>query len=59
LNYIFIKKIGVVGAAWATLISYSIAAYISLVFWKPTRINFYNLSKSFLVRRIFNVKTTS
>ncbi|WP_331774337.1 flippase [Sulfurospirillum sp. 1612] len=56
LNYILIKEIGVVGAAWATLISYFVAAYLSLLFWNKTRINFLNLSKSLLFIRIFNVK---
>lgn len=33
LNYIFITYVGIQGAALATLISYFIAAYFSLVFW--------------------------
>jgi O-antigen/teichoic acid export membrane protein len=56
LNYILIPKMGVEGAAWATLISYCIAAYLSLLFWKKTRINFINLSKTLLITRIFHVK---
>ena len=40
LNYILIKNIGIEGAAWATLISYFIAAYFGLLFFKKTRINF-------------------
>jgi O-antigen/teichoic acid export membrane protein len=56
LNYILIKKIGIEGAAWATLISYFIAAYLSLSLWKKTRINFINLSKTLLITRIFNAK---
>ena len=59
LNYVLIPKIGVEGAAWATLISYLIAAYLCLLFWKKTRINFINLSKSLLFIRMFNVKKTS
>ncbi|MDK9693917.1 MAG: flippase, partial [Sulfurimonas sp.] len=48
LNYVLIQKMGIVGAAWATLISYFIAAYFCLLFWKKTRVNFINLSKSLL-----------
>jgi O-antigen/teichoic acid export membrane protein len=60
LNYILIQKIGVAGAAWATLISYFIGSYLSLLFWKQTRKNFINLSKSLLfIRRKFNVKKIS
>ena len=56
LNYILISKIGISGAAWATLISYFIAAYLSLILWEKTRVNFYKLSNTLLITRIFNVK---
>ncbi|WP_234363369.1 flippase [Francisella tularensis] len=56
LNCIFIKYIGIQGAALATLISYFMAAYLSLLFWQKTRKNFFCLSKSFLILRILNVK---
>jgi len=56
LNYILIPKIGISGAAWATLISYFIAAYLCLLLSKKTRINFINLSKTLLITRIFHVK---
>ena len=59
LNYILIPKIGVLGAAWATLISYFVAAYLCLLFFKKTRINFANLSKSLFFIRIFNVQKNS
>jgi len=59
LNYILIQKLGVEGAAWATLISYFVAAYLSLLFWSKTRMNFINLSKSILFIRIFSVKKIS
>ena len=59
LNYILIPKIGVSGAAWATLISYFVAAYLCLLFFKKTRINFANLSKSLFFIRIFNGKKNS
>lgn len=50
LNYYLLKKIGVLGAAWGTLISYFIAAYFALLFWKKSRPNFVLINKS-----IFNV----
>ena len=54
LNYIFIKSMGPIGAAWATLISYFVAAYLSLLFFKKTRINFIHISKSlFLIRTLY------
>ena len=56
LNYTLIPRIGVEGAAWATFISYFVAAYLSLLFWQQTRINFINLSKTILITRIFNAK---
>jgi len=59
LNYILIPKIGIEGAAWATLFSYIFAAYLCLLFWKKTRINFMSLSKTLLITRVFSVKKTS
>ena len=59
LNYILIKHIWIVGAAWATFISYFIAAYLCLAFWEKTRVNFINLSRTLLITRILNVKTTN
>ncbi|MBI9084494.1 MAG: flippase [Desulfobacterales bacterium] len=53
LNYVLIPKIGIIGSAWATLISYFIAAYLCLAFSKRTRINFFNITKSiFLIRNL-------
>jgi PST family polysaccharide transporter len=37
LNFILIPMMGIKGAAWATLISYSIAAYFSNIFFKELR----------------------
>lgn len=37
LNFILIPKYGIEGAAWATLISYFIAAYLSNIFFKDLR----------------------
>lgn len=54
LNYFMIIKYGILGSAWATLISQFFASYLSLFFWKNTRANFYNLSKSFFWFRILH-----
>lgn len=54
LNYFLIKIWGIVGAAWATLLSYSVSAYLSLLFWKQTRRNFIMLSKSLLFTKLTN-----
>lgn len=37
LNYIWLPKFGIIGAAWATLISYAVTFIISGVFFKPAR----------------------
>ena len=63
LNLILLPKIGLQGAALATLISYSIASYFSMVFFRPSRSNFYLSSKSFnpltVFKRTINIcKTT-
>lgn len=47
LNYFLVKAIGIQGAAWATLISYFCAAYFCLYVFKNTRINFFNITRSF------------
>jgi len=59
LNYLLISKYGIIGAAWATLISYSIASYLTLSLWKSTRPNFISLSQSFLFVRLLSVKKNS
>lgn len=51
LNLIFIPKFGVVGAAYATVISYGVAAYLMNSIWKVSRSNFFMLSKSLLLFR--------
>ena len=48
LNIILIKRIGIVGAAWASLASYSFSAYFLLFFWKKTQKNFFLLTKSLI-----------
>ncbi|MBD3843217.1 MAG: flippase, partial [Campylobacterales bacterium] len=53
LNLIFIPKFGIVGAAYATVISYGVAAYLINSIWKVSRSNFFMLSKSlFLFRKV-------
>lgn len=47
LNYIFIPKFGIAGAAISTLISYILAAYLSMLFFKASIINFRLATKSF------------
>lgn len=49
LNYYLINKMGVLGAAWSTLISQFVASYLCLSFFKKTRINFIRLTKSLLL----------
>ena len=56
LNYILIEKYGVLGAAWATLVSYFVAAYLSLILNKRTRESFVDLTKSIFFIRMFNDK---
>ena len=46
LNYFLIRKFGISGAAYSTLISYSFASFLILFFWKRTRPSFYQILKS-------------
>jgi O-antigen/teichoic acid export membrane protein len=52
LNLVLIKRFGVVGAAWATIISYGCAAYFLNFTHAKTRSNFYRMSQSFNIFRI-------
>ena len=54
LNYLLIRKFGVEGSAWATLISQFIASYLCLSFWTKTRPIFASLTKSLLFLRVLN-----
>lgn len=54
LNYLFISKYGIIGAAWATFIAQFIASYFCQWFFKKTRPNFYRMSKSLLFINSFN-----
>lgn len=59
LNLVFIPKIGINGAAFATVISYFTAAYLSMAFFEHSRENFWLVTKSFdpisANKRIFHV----
>lgn len=46
LNILFIRTMGINGAALATLISYAVAAYFSLLFSNRTRVMFVSCSRS-------------
>lgn len=48
LNLIFIPKYGIVGAAWATVISQALSAWFLAIFVKETRIAFFMHSKAML-----------
>lgn len=48
-NYFFIQKIGINGAAYATLLSQGIGAFIASLFIEKTRISFYMMLKSLLI----------
>jgi PST family polysaccharide transporter len=54
LNYLFIPKYGGVGAALATVISYTFATF-SIVFFKSTRYQMILIFKALSVRRFLNV----
>ncbi|MCC5888290.1 MAG: flippase [Gammaproteobacteria bacterium] len=48
LNYYLIPVYGGPGAAWATLLSYSVASYVSLAFYRRTRVVFWQMSLAML-----------
>jgi len=55
LNIYFIKIYGLLGAAYATIISYSISGYLVNFIFKKTRTNFYLQTKAFI--NLFNIST--
>lgn len=55
LNVFFIEWYGLIGAAYATLISYAISGYFVNALFKKTRINFYLQTRAFL--NIFKLNT--
>jgi O-antigen/teichoic acid export membrane protein len=52
LNLILIERYGIIGAAWATVISYGLAVYFLNAVYPKTRDNFQRLSRTFNVFRI-------
>lgn len=56
LNYVLLPKFGIMGAAVATLISYSFVNYFSLFFSKKTRVCFAMQTNAFNIFRVFRVK---
>lgn len=55
LNLVFIKEYGMIGAAYATLISYGISGYLVNAIFAKTRTNFKLQSRAFL--NIFKLRT--
>lgn len=55
LNIYWIEQYGLVGAAYATLISYAFSSYFYNLFFKRTRINF--LLQTRAIINIFNIKS--
>lgn len=55
LNIFLVEHFGLVGAAYSTLISYSISSYFVNYFYKKTRVNFALQTKSII--NIFKIKT--
>lgn len=49
LNLVFIKKHGVIGAAWATIISYSVEAYFILFLFSKTRQQAKMITRAFFI----------
>ena len=56
LNLFLIPKYSGVGAAIATVISYAMASYLSLFFYKKSRPIFWMMSRSFLSPMIYSYK---
>jgi O-antigen/teichoic acid export membrane protein len=54
LNLILIPIWGIYGAATATVVSYSIAAYFMNGVFQATRENFFRLSKAFAIHKLFS-----
>nr|WP_288455037.1 flippase [uncultured Pseudomonas sp.] len=55
LNYFLIRSHGVVGSAWATLISYGVAGYVSLLLSRKTRPLFVMMTKSMCLHVFLSV----
>jgi O-antigen/teichoic acid export membrane protein len=48
LNFLLIPRLGGIGAAYATLFSYAVASFLSLLFYKKTRPIFWKMTFAFL-----------
>lgn len=59
LNYFLIPKYGIEGAAYASLAAQAISVLIAPVFFKPTRITFSMMMKSFFFVFLFKSESTS
>lgn len=49
LNYILIPRFGAMGAAWATVVSYAVAAYLSCAIWQSLRSTLGQITLALLV----------
>jgi O-antigen/teichoic acid export membrane protein len=56
LNYFLIQRMGGVGAAWATLLSYSIASYFALMLHPRSRVLFMMMTKSLCFHWVITAK---
>lgn len=52
LNYFWIPRYGIKGAAFATIVAYASQAYISLIFFKHSRKNFWRVTSSFNIFQV-------
>ena len=59
INILLIPQYGIVGAAWATLISYAVAVYFIVIVLSKSRPNFVLLTNSFNILRIIATFTRS
>jgi O-antigen/teichoic acid export membrane protein len=57
LNYILIKRMGVIGAAIATLAANMIAAFLFDIFNKKTRLTFFMKAKTLILGGVLDGKT--
>lgn len=48
LNYLLIPPYGGIGAAYATLVSYAVASFLALLFYRRTRVVFWQMARAML-----------
>lgn len=53
LNYFLIPILGIMGAAWATLIAQSVSVLLAPLLFKPTRLSFFMMMKSLTFQSFF------